>query len=297
MITCCHATIDHPAKDILTCFDCNKKSHINPRWRPTCFQSELFGCRAGLEFPIVKLLDFSEEIENLEASPNPFAVVTACQLKAMASGKADDNSRFELKMGLIRRLYGIGFNRQQVIDLFAFIDWVITLSEEFENKIMYTIEQLERSENMRYVTSAERYYKKKWMNKGLEMGVELGLEKGMVNSYQQGRDDDRFCRQCKMGCPRSSCFRSCGHRFILSIFRFMAEAMNNLVLVETHASSACTFQRLTDARTLSNDSLMSFCVSPARAPRRMTSSLPGNLPSPSTVMECSPPGPEAYVRS
>ena len=37
------------------------------------------------------LLGFSEKIKNLEASRNPFAVVTACQLKAMASGKADDN--------------------------------------------------------------------------------------------------------------------------------------------------------------------------------------------------------------
>ncbi len=141
----------------------------DPDWRPSCFHNELFGCKASLEFPIVKLLDYQQTLHALTSSRNPFAVVTESQLKSSVLGKADDTTKFDIKMSLVRRLYSIGYNRDQVRDLFAFIDWVITLPEELENKLFANIETIERSGNMKYVTSVERIYEKR------------GLEKGMVN--------------------------------------------------------------------------------------------------------------------
>jgi hypothetical protein len=50
-------------------------------WRPNRFQDELWGCSTEFRFPIVKLLDYGKDWASLEASRNPFAVVTMAQLK------------------------------------------------------------------------------------------------------------------------------------------------------------------------------------------------------------------------
>ncbi len=53
-----------------------------PNWRPSCYQHELHGCRLEFQFPIVKLLDYSGCVEELEQSENPFAVLVLAHLKS-----------------------------------------------------------------------------------------------------------------------------------------------------------------------------------------------------------------------
>ena len=42
--------------------------------------------------------------------------------------------RFEWKLALTRRLYEKGYAREDVINLFGFIDWVMSLPEELEQE-------------------------------------------------------------------------------------------------------------------------------------------------------------------
>ncbi|MEI2689585.1 MAG: hypothetical protein V9H69_07660 [Anaerolineae bacterium] len=51
-------------------------------WRPQQFGYELWGCRAKLDFPTVKLLDYRKQWSKLEFSVNPFATVVMAHLKA-----------------------------------------------------------------------------------------------------------------------------------------------------------------------------------------------------------------------
>ncbi|VFN05826.1 MAG: hypothetical protein BECKG1743D_GA0114223_112181 [Candidatus Kentron sp. G] len=51
------------------------------RWRPDHYRSEVLGCRHTLEFPIAKLIDYADRAESLEASANPFALVTVAHLR------------------------------------------------------------------------------------------------------------------------------------------------------------------------------------------------------------------------
>jgi hypothetical protein len=53
----------------------------DPAWRPTDFRSSLFGCEAGLRFPVVKLLDLAADEAMLVASVNPFAQAAPTHLK------------------------------------------------------------------------------------------------------------------------------------------------------------------------------------------------------------------------
>ena len=46
-----------------------------PSWRPDRFQYEMWGCSVGIRFPIVKLLDYAQDLPGLENNPNPFATV------------------------------------------------------------------------------------------------------------------------------------------------------------------------------------------------------------------------------
>jgi hypothetical protein len=98
----------------------------NPIWRPSQFNSQLFGCRINFRFPVIKLLDYEQRLSELEASRNPFATVVMVHLQAKAT-TSDRIERKQQKLTLVKRLYDLGFERDSIIILFKFIDWMMTL--------------------------------------------------------------------------------------------------------------------------------------------------------------------------
>ncbi|MEO0933599.1 MAG: hypothetical protein AAFY21_07520 [Cyanobacteria bacterium J06641_2] len=102
-------------------------------WRPNQFGYELFGCTVDFKFPVVKLLDYQQRKGELEESRNPFATVVLAHLTAL---ETSDNrvERKAQKLALVRRLYEKEFNREQVLNLFAFVDWMLTLPLELERE-------------------------------------------------------------------------------------------------------------------------------------------------------------------
>ena len=121
-----------------------------PGWRPDHFSLEALGCKHQLNFPIVKLLDYAEQIEQLESSKNPFALVTLAHLRTRQTQKLPQE-RFEAKLQLIRLLYQRGWERQQILDLFAVLDWMMRLPANLEQKLWQEIHTIEGG-NMPYVT-------------------------------------------------------------------------------------------------------------------------------------------------
>ncbi|MBD2775962.1 cytosolic protein [Iningainema tapete] len=141
-------------------------------WRPSQFGYELFGCRLDFQFPIVKLLDYSQRLSELEASRNPFAVVVMAHLAAIQTSN-DRLQRKQLKLDLVRRLYLLGFEREDVINLLAFVDWLLTLPQDLERVFRQEVEQLEAEQRMRYITSFERNARREELLEGIELGLEL----------------------------------------------------------------------------------------------------------------------------
>jgi len=144
----------------------------HPNWRPARYEHALWGCRAVLEFPSIKLLDYRDRTAELEASPNPFALVVLAHLAATAT-RRDPAARLEHKIGLTRRLYRLGLERDAILSLYAFIDWVLALPDALEEDYHRCIQAIEEAEHMQYVTTAER----------------IGIQKGRKEGRKEGRQE------------------------------------------------------------------------------------------------------------
>ncbi len=136
----------------------------SPTWRPSEFGYELLGTTINIRYPVVKLLDRGQEWDALEANTNPFATVVMAHLKASQTSK-NREERLRWKLSLTRRLYQQGYQRQDIINLFAFIDWVMTLPENLETRFWTEVRQFEEEQQMPYITSVERL--------GIEQGKQL----------------------------------------------------------------------------------------------------------------------------
>ena len=115
----------------------------------------MLGCQLRFSYPIVKLQDFTDEIERLNISRNPFATVIASHLRAQASA-GNPNVRFGFKVDLVRNLYEKQWQADEIRKLFRFIDWVMDLPETLEIQFMDTVKKIETEKEMTYVTSIER---------------------------------------------------------------------------------------------------------------------------------------------
>jgi hypothetical protein len=76
----------------------------DPDWLPSRYEYARWGFRTLTEFPVVKLLDYAPKYQELEADPNPFAVVVLAQLKALETRGAPEE-RYTWKVRLVKGLY------------------------------------------------------------------------------------------------------------------------------------------------------------------------------------------------
>jgi hypothetical protein len=107
----------------------------NPHWRPSRYAFEFPNTKLAFEFGTVKLLDYQERWDELEQNRNPFATVVMAHLKMMDT-KKNPEQRKEWKLRLIRRLYEAGYRRQDVLNLFRFIDWLILCTKRVNPNIL-----------------------------------------------------------------------------------------------------------------------------------------------------------------
>ncbi|GAP94921.1 hypothetical protein [Leptolyngbya sp. NIES-2104] len=124
-------------------------------WRPTHFREALWGCSVNFEFPIVKLLDYADQWDELETSRNPFAIVVMAHLKTKETHN-NPTERKDWKFHLTTMLYDRGYNEQDILELHNFLDWMMNLPEELERQFRIDLEQFEEARKMKYVSSGER---------------------------------------------------------------------------------------------------------------------------------------------
>jgi hypothetical protein len=143
----------------------------SPSWRPTAYQTELWGCGTRMWFPMVKLADYSEHSSALEASDNPFAVMVMAHLQTRAT-RQDPEARLGWKLRLVKRLYEKGYNREDVLELFRFIDWLLALPAALEQRFRDQLADYEAAMSTPYITSIER--------SGIEKGRQQGIRQGLA---------------------------------------------------------------------------------------------------------------------
>lgn len=135
-------------------------------FRPTNFTIKHFGFRMEFEFPMVKILDY--DMDELEGDDNPFAIATRVQLAKMKA--KDDEERYSFKLNFAKGLYKAGYTKEKILNLYKFIDFVLTLPEYLAIKFKKELEQFEEANGMPYVTSNERLAKQEGLMEGVHQG-------------------------------------------------------------------------------------------------------------------------------
>jgi predicted transposase YdaD len=151
----------------------------HPGWRPDHFSYDEWGCKVGIWFPVVKILDYRGREAVLEQSANPFAAVILAQLKVLETRTAP-STRWQWKLRIVKRLYDRRVTREQVRQLFRVIDWMLTLPPVLENSFRVELERFEEERRMPYVTSVERLAREEGRQEGRQEGLAEGLQKGIL---------------------------------------------------------------------------------------------------------------------
>lgn len=148
----------------------------NATWRPKKYSLATPGSRLDFEFTAFKLLDYQQQWAVLEASSNPFAMVVMAHLKAQETQK-QPQERKSWKFLLVRDLYEKGYNREQVLALFKFLDWILVLPAALDKIFWQDLKAYEAEKNMSYITSVEKI--------GFKRGVQEGKKEGREESQQE----------------------------------------------------------------------------------------------------------------
>ena len=147
-------------------------------WQPKSFGYEIFGCRHYLEFPSVKLVHYASQLDDLLKQPNPFALVTSAHLQNRST-KGNNHQRYDAKLRLAKLLYERNWDKQRILDLYAVIDWMMTLPRELEYQLQTEIDTFERNKKVSYITNAERF--------GIEKGMQQGMQQGKLEGKLEGQ--------------------------------------------------------------------------------------------------------------
>lgn len=156
-----------------------------PAWKPQRYGYALWDCALDFRFPLVKLLDYVPQRPRLEGEANPFVTVVLAHLAAQET-RHDHTQRAFAKFALTRRLYRLGYTRQEVLDLYRFIDWMMRLPPELEVVVLEQIRQFEQEQNMSYITTAERIGHAQGLEEGRARGIAEGRVEGRAEGLLQG---------------------------------------------------------------------------------------------------------------
>jgi Domain of unknown function (DUF4351) len=105
---------------------------------------------------------------SLACLDRPFVYVVLAHLVALAT-KGKNKSRLSQKFAIVTRLYDAGFSEQEIINLFRFADWVMTLPPELEANFQQQLRDFEGARTMAYISSIER----------------SGIEKGRIQERRE----------------------------------------------------------------------------------------------------------------
>jgi predicted transposase YdaD len=159
----------------------------NPNWQPNSYEYAYLGTSQRFQFSTIKLLDYLPQLLELEQNPNPFAVVVLAHLQALATRRAPQ-SRLQWKLRLVKGLYQRGFKRQDILELFRIIDWLLALPEGLEEQFKVELVAFEEERRMPYITSVERLGIKQGIEQGIQIGTDDALRNVALNMLREGAD-------------------------------------------------------------------------------------------------------------
>ncbi len=155
-------------------------------YRPDVYEVKRWGFEHRFNFPVIKLVDYRDKID-IEGAKNPFEIITYAHLKNQET-KGNYEERLFLKVTLVKALYGKGYGKDDILNLYRFIDWIVGLPEELSIRFHEEIIKYEEERKMQYVTTAERIGIQKGVQLGEEKGIQKGIQEGMERGMERGME-------------------------------------------------------------------------------------------------------------
>jgi hypothetical protein len=126
---------------------------LDEHWHPNQYTFQVADFESRLQFPTCKLIDkLAGQWQDDHSLP---VQVARAQIEALRTA-GDPEGRYRAKWQLVRNLYNLGYNADEVREIFRFIDWMMSLREDLSHRFEQELTDLEESLNMPYVTSVER---------------------------------------------------------------------------------------------------------------------------------------------
>ena len=109
-------------------------------------------------------------------------MVARAQIEALKT-TSDAEVRYEAKKRLIRMLYDRRYERDEVLEILRYLDWMMHLSEDLERRLREEIRAIKSQkypEMTEYVTSWERMARKEGKDEGKKEGIKEGVKGGKL---------------------------------------------------------------------------------------------------------------------
>ena len=100
--------------------------------------------------------------------------------------KQDIDQRLFWKITLVKSLYKKGYSKKDILLLYKFIDWLVSLPEELGKKFHEEIIKYEEEKKMPYITTAEKIGIEKGIQQGIKQGIQQGIKQGLLNTIKIG---------------------------------------------------------------------------------------------------------------
>ncbi|NUQ63963.1 MAG: DUF4351 domain-containing protein [Pirellulales bacterium] len=127
---------------------------LDERWRPCEDVFRLADFETRMRFPVCKLIDQVDHHWG-EDEPSLAVQVARAQIAALRTA-GNPSGRYRAKWQLVRNLFELGYNADELREIFRLIDWMMRLPEDLSLKFEQELTALEESLNMPYITSVER---------------------------------------------------------------------------------------------------------------------------------------------
>ena len=158
----------------------------NANWKPDRYADALWHTSVDFRFRVVKLKEYTDRLDELEQSANPFARFVLAHLKTVQT-QGDYETRMQWKIRIIQGLYDMGVPEEEIGQLYHDFDWLLTLPEPLATRYHKTMTRFEEERTMPHLSTAERIGRREGRKEGKQEGREEGRQEGREEGRQEGR--------------------------------------------------------------------------------------------------------------
>jgi predicted transposase YdaD len=147
-------------------------------YKPYEYKSDFLGTEISYKYLNYKVIE--QDLEVIQSSQNPFATVIETVYIALQKGNMDEETLYELKLDLAKRMLRQNFPKSKIRAMMLFLKYYIRFDNKEKNLNFEA--DLDKFTNTTFPMGLEELIIWQAKNEGLEQGLEQGLELAHKNS-------------------------------------------------------------------------------------------------------------------